>query len=79
MADRFLTEYEVIWEFREHLQDAEARAAEAEAWQEESQRLQKLHEQSVHVPSPVFGEVIRDLENGNAKHALELLKREAVS
>ena len=69
----------VIVELKERLQDAEARAGECEAWEAECQRLTKLHAESVHVPWAVFDEIVRDLENGNARHALDSRVREARS
>jgi hypothetical protein len=70
-------------DLRERLQEATAAAdhwqTEAETWEVECQRLTKLLAESVHIPWAKFDEIVRDLENGNAGHALELLRRESHS
>ena len=76
-------QHSVNVDLRERLQEASAAAdhwqAAAEAWERECQRLTKRFAENVHVPWTKFDEILRDLENGNATHALELLRREAHS
>ncbi len=76
-------QHNVNVDLRERLQTAQADVerwqAEALAFEAESKSQAHYRQMCLHIPWAIFDQVVRALENGDAKHALKLLNREAHS